>query len=273
MPQLLSIPNSDFYPDSVEKFKTLLPDPDTLDDYQYCVYEWMCKMFEEQLRRRAIYRWVSGHEGCLWTHTYEGAKKPFMKAHQGNPSWTFCTGVSLELFYLSWKTWMGEFYGSEIDMHHDFIWTVRGHFERWKSPPQEPYYRGAAGGFEALQGHLEERWRKYGESEGEDVGPMDWVKFSHHQDLDSARFGSVVQFRRTTGKMGKGHAAVLIGMEDRGKYRALRVFNSNYDYALDYNFGKVSPNGGIGVTWYQENKPYSDGTYRASEYGTLVIPE
>ena len=238
----------------VIELKKYLPDRTKLDSWQAIQYDMMVWMMQEQLRLGSTYKWVAGHDGCFNDHYYK--QQRFLQAYKGSRSWTYCCGITLEHFYMSWSKFIGERINDPYHMDAKFIWELRGHFFVYRSNDNR-YDKGAGGGIEALGQHLDDLAG----------GENDFAIFTYHDDPYSASFGDYVQIqnKQDIHSVGGGHSAIVVDLREEEGSDVLVVFNSNV--TNDYGFDQ-----GVGLSWYKLDKKDKQTKFRRRFHFGSVQP-
>lgn len=241
----LPIPNGGRQ-ESVEDFKAFLPDRESLDTLQKIQYDHMVAMFQ----RSQPYAWTGGHHGVTQDYYFRG--EHYLKDR--NKAGTYCTGVALEHWFLTYLSWMEEDAESEYGITYEQAQEIKAYFFV-HADPLSKYDQGCGKGIIYFKNALEERLKQVEAQSGEEAGDVASVyslSMEYHTDIYNARFGDYIQIQSKDdihSSMG-GHCGVFVGLErpvwKGSEVEAVRIFNAAEHPA----YGKS----GVGMNWFLIDK-------------------
>jgi hypothetical protein len=215
-----------------EQFIWMLPDYDSLTEWQQIQYETMLYGLMYHQESEGVYDWSSGHDGCPTDVYYQGTR--ILRAAEGCR--THCVGFSFWHFLLSRLDWLEHYSTEERDMSVEHLRQLKAYWFVYKDNPPT-YFDGAPRGMELTSRHLL------------DLNPELSYEYVYHTDPYQAQFGDYIQFQSKPSPIenNSGHSVIFIGLEKRTyQGREIDVIravqsNSRNDYGM-------SP--GIGFGWF-----------------------
>jgi len=239
-------------PATIKDFMKLLPPKSTLSDWQKIMYE---KMVWQYMNQQEGYKWnESSGDGCVASHYHPKTGERLLNSKK----FTYCCGVSLELWWLSLVEYLNNENLNELLPTYSDFKRMRA----WWYCYDSKYWTGGAGGVVIpLQNALTTP-----QKQSQKIFPLE---FQYHTDLYQAEFGALLQLQPNENPMSGGHSCVFIGLEKRiwdtnGKvYDCFRVFESNSNSG--YGFSK-----GVKINWYWMEKINQSGFQRVVHVGQLI---
>lgn len=256
----MTSPSASFSATTEEQFRSLLPARDSLDELQRIQYDHMITMF----LRSQPYAWTGGHHGVTKDHWFRG--EHYLKDR--NKAGTYCTGVALEHWFLTYLSWFEDNAENEYGLTYAQMQEMKAYFFV-HSDPTSKYDSGCGAGIAYFQKALEERLAQIKEQTGEEQGSVEDVyalSMSYHKDLSQARFGDYIQMQHKEDihEEGGGHCGVFVGLEKpyyNGRYvDAVRLFQASSKPAYGQS--------GVSISWYMIDKT-TEGFLRKFHIGSM----
>lgn len=205
--------------------QALMPDYNSLDAFQKIQYNTIISLYTDT----ASGEFLSGYDGSVNTHLFRGST-----ILQGRtPKSAFCCGLAFEHFFLSWKSWLGSLFETDVDLTFAQMQKLRSHFFVPPSP-ERTFSTGSHGGFKHLMESLNARWSAAKKAGSATKGSMEeeiGLRFESVTGEENLRFGDYLQSQRGPDiHSAGGHASVFVGYEQRTRKGVtktyLRVFNA-----------------------------------------------